>query len=450
MRHHLRFLPLLSLFAATGCERFPEDPVFVYGKALSTEGSPLAGQVLTVERVPFQRFSGKAPTAPAAFSAYGTATVQANGEFTLEFLYGDLEASLEDNFEQYRFRLALPLEDGRGTFLTFSVFEDAELPTLQPWDDHATVSVGPGGPTVSFAPAPPAPELPPSGQLGSTVYSDGGYVDENGNYVPPTEPPRVEILHPTTPEPIVELSSGGETLWRQLGVASPWTPSPYLLEDFAGPEAQLRALTVGLWRFNPLGGNSSTVEFRQEWRTARLPLPAGASRPVSRGASCQPSSQPGCPWTDGLLSPVAFTGDEAPLPAEQPRALTLTLAQPTRLKRAVLRGLRYTHEYTGWEELWCEGSLDGEHWAPLGKVTVRDLDEQESGFRLQNQEFTTATSWDSPFDGKLELYDEAPEFLDVPLETPEPVLHVRFRIETEAPGDVGGVLKSLSEVSLFE
>ncbi|HEX8700845.1 MAG TPA: hypothetical protein VF815_18515 [Myxococcaceae bacterium] len=440
MRHVRHLCLVLSLLAA-GC-RYPEDPIFAYGRVLQANGEPLAGATLTVERAPqpirdFFEEEEEEPEGPPPYAPYGTATTQANGEFTHEFLAGDVEESADDGsfYVQHRFRLALPLEDGRGTFVSF-IFNDGdvELPTLQPWEDRFTVSQEAAGPTLSFAPAPPPAEVPPSGKNRLLILGPEGDVE-------------IDVL-PTVPEPIVQLFSGGERLWLQQGVNSPWSPSPYVLEDFASPEAQLRAVSMGTWLFSPLGSASSAVDFRQEWRTPRLPVSAGALRPVSRGASCEPSPPGACPWTDGQLAPVKFFSGDLD---DAPYSLVITLAEPTRLSRAVIRGLEHGHVFTGTERLQLEGSADGASWFPLADLVLRTRDLQQSAIDSMNAAFAHSTSWDSPFDGELEQYEQLPVFLDVPLQSADPVRHLRLQVHAQSE-DVSGrrILFSLAEVSLFE
>jgi hypothetical protein len=433
VRHLLALLPLL----ATGC-RYPDDPIFAYGRALHADGSPLAGATLTVERAPPRPLEEELEgiKGPPAFSPYGTSTTQANGDFTQQFLAGDVEETDLGSgaYVQYRFRMALPLEEGQGSFLSFTFTGDVELPTLQPWDARFTVGGSSQEPTLSFASAPAAAELPPSGKERILIVRD-----EAGGESQVT-------LHPTAPEPIVQLLTGGELLWLQHGVSSPWVPGPYVLEDFASPEAQLRAVSLGVWTFSPLGSTSSYVDFRQEWRTPRLPLPGGASRPVSRGASCQPSPVGACPWTDGQLTPVDFTDNLN----EAPQSLVITLAEPKQLVRAVIRGLKYGHVYVGAERLRLEGSADGESWAPLANVLLRNRSRRDANLQAVNEFFADNTSWDSPFDRPLELYSQLPVFLDVPLESAGPVRHVRLQVEIDSTERPIRGLFSLAEVSLFE
>ncbi len=430
VRHSLFLLPLLVV----GC-RYPEDPIFAYGRALNPDGSPLAGATLTVERAPPPAGDyGEEPQEeqPPAYSPYGTTTTQATGDFTLQFLSGDVEEWTTDQYWQYNFRLSLPLrEDGQGTFISFTFSGDMELPPLQHWEARFAVTDDAQGPALSFAPLPPAPELPPSGKPMVVLFNEG-----NEEVALP--------LPATTPEPIVQLFTGDELLWRQSGVSAPWVPGPYVLEDFASPEAQLRAVSLGQWFFSPLGSTSSRVFFRQEWRTAHLPLPAGASRPVSRGAACQGSRPGACPFTDGRLTPIAVTDNEGQ--SETATPLVLTLAEPTHLQRAVIRGLEYIRSFDGQELVRLEGSADGERWFPLAESLLRDRSRREAIVDSMNAGLADDSNWDSPFDGKLELYSRAPVFLELPLATPEPVRHVRLTLHKN--GAVGS-MTALAELSLF-
>ncbi|HEX8436411.1 hypothetical protein [Archangium sp.] len=436
LRHCLALLPLL----AAGC-RYPEDPVFAYGRALNPDGSPLAGATVSVERAPpresnYTENGEPPPETRPVFSPYATSTVQANGDFTVQFLTGEVEEWASDYaYLQYRFRASLPLKDGEGTFIYFTFSGDMELPTLQRWDARLTVGEGAQGPTLSFAPAPPAPELPPSGKP-RIIFFHGLEGGEETVTMP---------AH-TTPESILQLFAGGERLWMESGVSAPWVPGPYVLEDFASPEAQLRAVALGQWSFSPLGTTGSHVLFRQEWRTARTPLPAGTARPVSRGASCEPSPSEVCPFTDGRLTPVVFSENRAV--GEMARSITVTLAEPMHLSRAVIRGLDSQHAFEGVERLLLEGSADGEHWVPLTERRLRDRTRREAILRSEYENLALDTAWNSPFDEKLELYDQAPRFFDLPLKTLEPVRHVRLSLDrgqSEAPL----LLFSLAEVSLF-
>ncbi|RKG73205.1 hypothetical protein D7W79_26245, partial [Corallococcus exercitus] len=258
-------------------------------------------------------------------------------------------------------------------------------------------------------------------------------------------------LLPTVPEPLLWVTSGGELLWRQRGMASPWTPSPYVLEDFAAPQVRLRAASMGEWLFSPLGGESSSVYFRQEWRTGAEPLPAGTLRPISRGATCEPSFPDVCPWTDGLLTPVDFWEKET-----DPRyhSVVITLPQPALPRRAVVRGLSYLQGWGGKDWLVLEGSVDGEQWQSLARVTLRDMSELERSLRDATfGYYAEPTGGESPFgDGPLRLGAQEPVFQDVPLASVGPVRFVRMSVEsliydgTSPPAE----FYTLSEVSIFE
>ncbi|NOK39641.1 hypothetical protein D7W79_42675, partial [Corallococcus exercitus] len=129
-------LGLLAL-TSTGCERYPEDPIFAYGRSLHRDGTPRAGETMTLERLDDDRYT------PLA-----TATTEASGDFTLEMLRGDAVRDADSYGSRNELRLALPLEaDGSGTFLSFSMQDDVELPTLKPWDAHPVVGSSDQGPT---------------------------------------------------------------------------------------------------------------------------------------------------------------------------------------------------------------------------------------------------------------------------------------------------------------
>ncbi|GMU02397.1 hypothetical protein KH5H1_65170 [Corallococcus caeni] len=416
----------LLAFATAGCERHPEDPIFAYGRALHRDGTPRSGETLTLERLDED-----------AFAPLATATTEASGDFTLEMLYGDTVKDELYFSTLHRLRLALPLEaDGSGTFLTFTLQDDVELPTLKPWDAHPVVGTRDQGPTVAFPPAPPAPPLP---ETADTLELQDG---DTGEFVP---------ILPSEPEPLLWVTSGGELLWRQKGTESPWVPGPYVMEDFASPRVQLRAASAGSWLFEPLGGESSSVNFRLEWRTGAEPLPPGTLRPISRGATCEPSFADVCPWTDGLLTPVDFWEKET-----DPRyhSVVITLPQPTLPRRAVVRGLSYPHGWGGKDWLVLEGSMDGEQWQSLARVTLRDLSRLElSLLDARFGFFTEPLGGESPYgDGPIRLGAQEPVFQDVPLSGTAPVRFVRLSVEsliydgTSPPAE----FYTLSEVSIFE
>ncbi|WP_164014517.1 discoidin domain-containing protein [Pyxidicoccus trucidator] len=430
MRHPLQALALCAL-VTTGCDRLQDDPIFVYGLAEQRDGAPLAGVTLSYERTlskdrPSSTGGGAAPFPEPDFTPHGTATTEASGDYFLEIRFGDVQVpdpSYPNATFPYRFRVSRLDEDGSGTFVSFEFYDDVELPKLRPWDARLSVEPGAGGHVVSFAPPPPAPEVPITGEVANT-----------------STPEQEVVPSPASaPEAVLRVSSGGQTLFRGWGATSPWIASPYVLEDFASPEVQLRALSVGEWWFFPLGAAHSYLTFRQEWRTPVLPLPVGNLRPVSRGVPCEPAPEGPCPWTDGRLEqvPVRFT-------TPQQQWLNLTLPEPTRLRHAVVRGMEGSNG--GYFRL--EGSLDGEQWellalSPLG-LPERDI----VGDRRNLAE---KTQWDSPFDGRLYQHDNA-HFGESPLADVGPVRYVRLTGTSFANNNngVGRHISSLAEVSLFE
>lgn len=428
----MRHAPLtalgLGLLALThaGCERYPEDPIFAYGRVRQMDGSPLAGAPLTLER----RRDG-------VFSPLSTATTEASGDFTFELLSGDAVHWGDLYEQQSRLRLSLPLDaTGRGMFALFYLEDDVELPTLQPWDAHPRVDVGSQGPSVAFPPPPPPLEVPETASLPEVLSPD-----DNTSV----------FLSPTAPAPLLWLTSQGSLLWRHTGTTSPWTPSPYVMEDFASPQVQLRAVSVGSWGFSPLGGEPSGVSFRVEWRTAHEPLPAGSLRPVSRGATCEPPFPEVCPWTDGRLESVLVAD---PKTAPLVYSLVVTLPQPTRPRHVVVRGLGNAHGYEGKEWLVLEGSLDGEHWRLLSRTVLRDQDTRErieGSFIYSN--YTDLAQQDSPYgDSPILLGDKQPVFVELPLTDAEPARYVRLSVELLEydGGTTPGALLSLAELSVFE
>ncbi len=429
MRHPLQALGLLALVTA-GCDRLQDDPIFVYGIAEQRDGSPLAGATLSYDRALVEeRPNGGPPVYPKpTFTPHGTTTTEASGDYFMEVRYGDL--SIPDPSYlgfgytiPYRFRISRLDEDGSGTFVSFVFYDDVEVPTLRPWDAHLSVAPGDGGHVVSFSPAPKAAQAPPSAELGSTV-------DANQEVVP---------FPPTPPTPVLFLTSGGKPLFQDWGATSPWTLSPYVLEDFASPEMQLRAFSVGEWWFHPLGAAHSRLEFRQEWRTPVVPLPVGTLRPVSRGVPCQPAppDKP-CPWTDGLLDPVQLSHPS------YPQWLTLTFPEPTRLRHAVVRGM----SGSAGTAFRIEGSLDGEEWKLMTVSFLKTPPDDVVGFR---RNFAEQTQWDSPFDGALPPYG-ASHFGESPLEDVGRVRYVRVTGTDYSHNNngVGRQLSTLSEVSFFE
>ncbi|NMO13783.1 hypothetical protein HPC49_02025 [Pyxidicoccus fallax] len=437
MRFRLLCFPLLALLAS-GCERMPEDPVFIYGRLLNADGSPRANTPLRVER------SSKSPSytgypvggevVDLGYRPYSEGTSEAAGYFTLETLAGDITTENAYVYEQYRFRVFPPLEaDGHGVFAAFSFRDDVELPLLRTWDSGFTVSDGAQGPTLTFAAAPPVPETPPSGEV-PTIW--------DGNTSEPRPAP------PTTPEPVLHLHGPDGLLWEQFRATSPWVVSPYVLEDFTGPEAQLRAVSTGLWFFYPLGADGSDLDFRVEWRTPRKPLPPGALRPVSRGAACGPVHTPGpCPYTDGKLA-IQNTVPPSTQPGASPvglESLTFTLDRAVLPRRVVVRGLKPLFTPRQQARVILEGSENGDTYEPLADVPVVLPNPYDPWGHYVG--LTAGTEADSPFDPPLDPY-RTTLFLDAPLTASKPVRFVRLRVMQDGNSPLW--MEKLAEVSVFE
>jgi hypothetical protein len=247
-------------------------------------------------------------------------------------------------------------------------------------------------------------------------------------------------------------------VWQQLDVLSPWVPSAYILEDFTS-EAQVRALSVGSWHFQTLGGDSGSLDFRLEWRGGRVALPAGTRLPLSRGAACWPAREGACPWTDGKVASVALAppivlDPDRPGPVEPPeepvvfvKEVGVSLPAPTRVSRAVIRGLRVGESYPPVQTVVIQGSEDGAPWRTLARVPVpgREGDARPSydSFLFARRGWTT----DNPYDVPLSAGD-GPFFLEVPLTDPAPVQHVRLYVESLENAQMP--LGAFSELSLFE
>lgn len=417
----------------TACERLQDDPIFAYGRAEQRDGSPLAGATLSYERAkvinPPNSGGPPEPFPEPEWEPYGTATTEASGDYFLEMRYGDVQApepnsAIPDATRPYRYRVSYREEDGAGTFVSFLFADDVELPTLRVWDSHLALDASPGGPVVSFQPPPPVPEVPVTGEVVNTS-------NEAGEVVPDL---------PSTPVAVLNVTSGGKSLFRWWGAPSPWVASPYVMEDFEAPEVGLRAFTLGEWWFFPLGGKRTFMEFRQEWRTPVLPMPRGNLRPVSRGAVCEPAPEGACPWTDGKLD-VVHRGNGAA------SALTVTLPEPVRLRHAVVRGMTAA----AGDHFRLEGSADGETWSVLAISPLRVSDHASYLELLNRRRFADMTRHDSPFDGPLYEFD-AMGFGEAPLEDVGPVRYVRLFSASYLNGNNGipRGFYTLSELSLFE
>ncbi|MCP3062838.1 hypothetical protein LXT21_29040 [Myxococcus sp. K38C18041901] len=423
----LRPLPLFALLAV-GCDRRPDDPIFVYGLLQHLDGSPRPDVALTLERT--RQPSYERPEY-VGFKPYTETLSEGAGNVTLEVLHGDAVEEREFELIQYRFRLAAPLEEGHGVYTSFVFDDDVEVPPLRPWAPNLTVGRDAEGLALSFGGAPPVPPLPPSGRL--LQWETGMSPD----------PVRIE---PWVPVPVVQLHGPGGRLWEVQDAAAPWRPNPYQLEDFAGVEAQVRAVSLGTWVFRPLASNDSSVSFRVEWRGPRVPVPQGTLHPVSRGASCTPAPEgEPCPYTDGSLSKVRTTQGETDTGVDE---VVLQWEAPIRPRHAVIREVEL---YSGGPPkllFQVEGSLDGGSWATLGSTPFENYDDVE----IREPRFSMAldhTEEDSPYgDGPLDVKRPA-RFVEVALTGEVPVRFVRLRVFSDG-GSWTLPISALSEVSVFE
>ncbi len=418
--------PVLVVVLVTGCETYPDQPVFVYGRTLRTDGSPFSNATLSFERRTNLEGPDAAGETSSTFTPYKAVTTTAEGAFTLELLARDAEETLPTGSQTYRFRVCTPPEQGAMAVASF-IFnaQDIELPALKPWDAALTVRESATGPIVIFGPPPPAPEKPPSAKLPAIFDSHG----------------TPQLTTPTVPTPVVQLTSGEALLWQEPREPGAWTPTPWVLEDFAELQVQLRALSMGEWKFEPLWGGSSEVTFRLEWGSQREPLPGGTLQPLSRGATCAPWWEPGpCPWTDGQLAPARLSDKQ-----QEPTEVGIVLPAPAHLSRAVIRGLRAEGGFFPNQTLIIEGTENGSDWSQLASIPIPRMGTLEP--RAPFASVGRLWAADSPLDGPLML-NGSPLFLDVPLSSTARVRQVRLYAEN--PEGRHTVLDSLAEFSLFE
>lgn len=421
-------LVLLGL-CGTSCEPYPDSPVFFYGLALRGDGAPFRQTELTLEGG-----RGGNTVGPLDFTPYGTATTHDNGAFALEILAGDIlspmdgeDTRLRPTFRE-RFRVATPVENGRAAFLSFTLATgggDSELPVMRTWDANLASGEEPTGRVLTFAPPPPAPAPPPGVVAEDPVPAQEGDVSGGEE-------------DPIVPVPTLQLHGREGLVWQEHAVTSPRLLSPWLIEDQAAVEAQVRVVSAGAWNRYPLTNPESWLRFRLEWRSERLPLPAGTLRPVSRGAACHPALDAPCPFTDGLLAekqPSELWPNDRPVGT--PLLVGVSLPATARLSRVVIRNL-----VTFGQELVIEGSEDGEQWTELAR---RTLSEQEEGTR-SSRVFRNDSEADSPWDPPLRMSNAY--FLDIPLPGTPAARHVRLVPRFQGTAVVA--VASLAELSLFE
>ncbi|QSQ12323.1 hypothetical protein [Myxococcus landrumensis] len=430
MRGLTHSLALLALLC-TGCERMPEDPVFVYGTLQHLDGSPSAHAPVTLEHRPYTFDPYGPPSTPEPFTPFREFQSDNRGDYVLEVLAGEAAHDDTRGFTEARFRVAMPLEQGHGVFTSFRFDDDVELPPLRPWETRLVVSQGQEGPALSFAKAPPPLTQPFSAKLPQVVLPNG------------TE---FQDIAPLVPVPVVQLLGPEGLVWEAHDPASPWQPNPYQLEDFPGVEAQVRSVTMGTWFFEPLGGSNSSVSFRVEWRGPRERVPSGTVRPVSRGATCYPSPVDApCAYTDGSLRIVQTKPESRGSGVEE---VVLSWETSVRPRRIVLRNLEVVTGYDPAMHVLMEGSMDGITWAPLADVLHQNFDPASPFGQVINIALE-GTEADSPYgDSPLDVIRQA-RFFDMPLAGDVVVRHIRLRVRSQDTSRTLPVY-ALSELSVFE
>ncbi|QSQ17623.1 hypothetical protein [Myxococcus landrumensis] len=423
---------LLAALCGTGCEPFPDSPVYFYGLALREDGTPFSHTELRVDGARPRSFS--APQDAPDFIPHSESTTHANGAFALQVLAGDIQSRVEGRNSRLRstfrerYRVATPLENGRGAFISFTLLNgggDSELPVMRTWAANLALSGSAEGLALTFAPLPPEPQAP----LGVVVDEDA---------LPPGVPaPRSALIPLST----LELHGATGLLWQESEVSSPRRLPPWLLEDFASVEAQVRVMSAGRWNRTPVTAPESWLLFRLEWRSERLALPAGSLRPVSRGAACYPTLPAPCPFTDGALAPHSPEKLwPRPTPTTESVRVGVRLDTPTRVSRLVVRELR-----TSAEELVIEGSEDGEQWSELARRTLAPQDDRQTTGRNFREDGHADSPWDPPL---LSSRLRPRFFLDLPLPDARPLRFIRLSPVWGGNRLVG--VEALAELSLFE
>jgi len=339
-----------------GCGKSEVDPeleITLTGKALREDGQPVANTLLNLNR---------SINSECVFSIFGdrnwkSVKTGADGSFSLQLLGADTRSGSLTRC----FSMIVPGQAGRSVSVEFLVKNDTvQLPTLQEWS---------GAPAAAI-----------SGTGVSVTFQDISKVQAG-----------VSASHS-----LEVRKKGSSTIWSREQLQSPTQLSEYVLEDVTDLEGALFG-----HRKVENGGNPFTLRYNGD--AAALPPRVGLV-PVSRGASCVYIDAPTvCPFTDGNLG-------VSPTFKENTREVTLQLAQPKVLRKAVLRKL---DTVLGPNELVLEGSGDGTTWVPLANLLE---------------------------DGMAIRYNE------IDLNHPAPLSQVRIRATGQ---DKSGII-SLNEVSLFE
>ncbi|WP_309894788.1 hypothetical protein [Archangium sp.] len=341
-----------------GCGKSEVDPeleITLTGKALREDGQPVANTLLSLSR---------SINSECVFSIFGggnwkSMKTGADGSFSLEMLGADTQ-----NGDLARcFFMRVPGQGSRSVEVEFLVKNaTVQLPTLQEWSGAPTAALSGNGVSATFQDLATA-------QAGVTATHSLS-VRKKGSY----------------------------SIWRVWGIQSTTQLSEYVLEDVT----DLEVAFFGSRKVEN-GGNPFTI--RYDGNAATVPQRVGRV-PVSRGASCvytDTDAPTVCPLTDGNLG-------VSPSFKDNTREVSIQLAQPKVLRKAVLRDL---DTFFTPRELVLEGSSDGTTWVPLANL-------------LQGGGVT--------------------DFSELALNHPAPLSHVRIRSTGE---DKSGIT-SLSEVSLFE
>lgn len=305
----MKAMALSAVFAAvgTGCVESalnPTDKVVLSGSALKQDKSPLASAELALER--------SANSACVGTAAFAKLTTDAQGAFKHDLTGADTQSG-----DLARcFRLSLPVgAQGAAAWADFLVqVTDVKVPAIQQWNGAASASATAAGAEFKFT------DLSTTHGLNNLDYT-------------------------------VEARAGNGTAWSVQKAASPVAFSDEVLEDFT--------VTASASASTEVKGSGTTFTLRYQSDAAALPLRARV--PVSRGAACAYTNAPAvCPLTDGKADRVAFA---AGIPD-----VTLTLPTAKVLKKAVLRGARFSAPAT----VVLEGSADGTTWVSLANLAVGD------------------------------------------------------------------------------
>ena len=295
----------------TGSQVDPEQEILLSGKVLKEDGQPLADTLLKMNR---------SANSSCIFSFFGgldwkSTKTQANGSFSEELLGADTRSGgLARCFE---LRIPPAGTGGNSGYASFVIQTDTvQVPLLQQWTGKPTVATQADGVSVSY-----------EGLTASQAGNSGTHT--------------------------LVVSKSSNPVWVSRNVSSPVPLNDDLLEDAADLKG-----TVSIQRDVEL--NETKFDIYNEGDDVALPRRGRV--PLSRGAGCTyPEAPATCPLTDGdLASTVTFP--------QGTLAVTVQLAQPKVLRKAVVRNLDMSFGATRTTELVLEGSTDGTTWVPLANL----------------------------------------------------------------------------------